>query len=89
MTPDTKINHISSLEEIKTAYETKQGLLWVDISETTDDDASILKNVFNFHHLAIEDCLSQDTHPPKIDDFGNYLFFIIHGINYATTSEIV
>jgi magnesium transporter len=67
----------------------KEGLLWVDVAETTEDDGRFLERVFGFHQLAVEDCLSPRSRPPKIDDFGDYLFIIVHGINYAVESEIV
>jgi len=76
-------------EESQAAFKSKQGLLWVDITETTEEDGSFLERSFNFHHLAVEDCVSPKIHPPKIDDFGDYLFIITHGINYAVESEIV
>jgi magnesium transporter len=65
------------------------GFKWVDISGTTEEDARYLEEGFHFHHLAVEDCLQTAIHPPKIDDFGDYLFIIIHGINYAAVSEEV
>ncbi len=67
----------------------KDGLLWIDIEDVTDEDAELLSAVFGFHPLAVEDCISRDIHPPKIDDFEDYLFVIVHGINYHTESEVV
>ena len=64
-------------EEIRSAFESKQGLLWVDITETTEEDGDFLERCFKFHHLAIEDCVSPKIHSPKIDDLGDYLFIII------------
>lgn len=55
----------------------------------TQDDSEFLEHGLGFHHLAVEDCASPLIHPPKIDDFGEYLFIIGHGINYAVESEIV
>jgi len=78
-----------SAGEIKNAFESKRGLLWVDIVETTEEDGSFLERSFNFHHLAIEDCVSPLIHPPKIDDFGDYLFIVVHGINHAAETDIV
>jgi magnesium transporter len=76
-------------EQIKAAFKSGEGLLWVDITETCDEDGEFLKRNFNFHHLAVEDCVSPSIHPPKIDDFGDYLFIIVHGINHLAESEIV
>jgi magnesium transporter len=75
--------------DIKAAYESRRGLLWVDISETTAEDGAFLTKNFAFHQLAIEDCISTTVHSPKIDDFGDHIFIIVHGINYASESEIV
>ncbi len=76
-------------EQIVAAVESGRGMLWVDICETSEEESKFLERVFHFHHLAIEDCLSMTIHPPKIDDFGNYLFIIVHGINHAAESDIV
>ncbi|MDY6907777.1 MAG: magnesium/cobalt transporter CorA [Chloroflexota bacterium] len=78
-----------SEDGVRAAFESGQGLLWIDICETTDEDARLLEQAFSFHHLAIEDCVSDRVHPPKIDDFGDYLFIIVHGINHTTESDIV
>jgi magnesium transporter len=65
-----------------------EGLLWVDIEENTTEDGEFLSKVFPFHHLAVADCVSKNIHPPKIDEFDDHLFIIIHGINYYVESEI-
>lgn len=75
--------------DIRAAFESRQGLLWVDICEVTEEDGEFLERNFGFHHLAIEDCVSPLVHPPKVDEFGDHLFIILHGINYATESDIV
>jgi magnesium transporter len=78
-----------SEDETKTAFESREGLLWVDITEPTEEDSKLLEQGFHFHHLAVEDCVSSETHPPKIDDFGDYLFIIVHGINHMVEFDIV
>lgn len=89
LSPEGSLRCHLNEDEIRDAYESKQGMLWVDISETTEGDGEFLERVFKFHRLAIEDCLSPRIHPPKIDDFEDYLFISVHGINYAAESEIV
>ena len=34
-----------------------------------------LREVFRFHHLAVEDAL-EETHVPKVDDWGTYLYIV-------------
>lgn len=89
LSPDGNLQRDLTEAEIKAAFESKQGLLWVDIVETSQEDGKLLEQTFHFHPLAIEDCVSPSIHPPKIDDFGDYLFIIVHGINHAAESEIV
>lgn len=89
LTPEGILRKGLNEAECRAAFESKQGLLWVDITETTEEDARFLEQTFNFHHLAIEDCVSTKIHSPKIDNFDDYLFIIVHGINHAVESDIV
>ena len=89
LAPDGSLQRDLSEDAIMKAYESHQGLLWVDISETTEADGKFLEQSFLFHHLAVEDCTSTQIHPPKIDDFGRYLFIVVHGINHVVESDIV
>ncbi len=89
MTPDGNLQKDLTAEDIVKAYKAKQGLLWADVSETTEEDGNLLEQMIGFHHLAVEDCLSPNIHPPKIDDFHDYIFIVVHGVNHITESDIV
>jgi magnesium transporter len=89
LTPSGELQSRLSHEEIQNCLTSKRGLLWVDATETTEEDGKFLEHTFNFHHLAVEDFVSSKVHPPKIDDFGDYLFMIVHGINHASETNIV
>jgi magnesium transporter len=89
LTPDGELLDQLSREQIREFLATGQGLLWVDMEDLTGEDADLLSNTFRFHPLAVADCISKNIHPPKIDDFEDYLFLIVHGINYHIESEIV
>lgn len=52
-------------------------LTWVSISDPGAQEMELLKKNYKFHHLDLEDCLS-DAQRPKIDDYDNYLFIIVH-----------
>ncbi len=54
----------------------KDLLFWVDIFSTTPDNLSILKDIFNFHPLAIEDATSK-IERPKIDEYETYIFMVL------------
>jgi len=56
----------------------KKNRVWVDFEGPAPEAAEILSSVFHFHTLAIEDCISE-TLLPKIDDYGDYIFMVLHG----------
>ncbi|MEJ2738950.1 MAG: magnesium/cobalt transporter CorA [Dehalococcoidia bacterium] len=89
MSPDNTLSSDLKKEQLVSIFMKKQGLLWIDINNPSEEDRILLEQDMGFHHLAVEDCISPDTHPPKIDDYEDYIFLILHGINYQTDSEIV
>ncbi len=63
----------------------KKGLLWVDfISESPETTQPILQS-FGFHPLAIDDVL-QETHAPKIDDWGEYIYLVLNYMHLVEKS---
>jgi magnesium transporter len=89
LSPEGRLHQDLNQEEIRNAYNSKEGLLWIDISETTQEDGEFLEKDLGLHHLAVEDCVSPEIHSPKIDEFGDYVFIVVHGINHSVESEIV
>jgi magnesium transporter len=76
-------------EQVQAAYASDEGLLWVDIGETTEEDGEFLARVFGFHPVAIEACVETSINTSTIYDFNQYLFLILHGINYTAESDIL
>lgn len=74
-----KLKEPSALE-LPELLSDEENLIWVDLYNPTDKEAGILTDIFTFHPLAVEDCLSTVPNP-KIDDYGGYLYVVIHGIN--------
>ncbi|MEW6095305.1 MAG: magnesium/cobalt transporter CorA [bacterium] len=72
---------ITDLKEInlQETLKNKEILLWLDLVDPTDEEIVILSEEFKFHELAIEDCLFPQSQP-KVDDFGNYIFLVIHAV---------
>jgi magnesium transporter len=60
--------------------------VWVDLDQPTPDEAKVLSSVFHFHQLAIEDALSE-LHHPKIESYGDYLYLILHGIDFRASEH--
>ena len=60
--------------------------VWVDLDQPTPDEAKVLSDTFHFHQLAIEDALSE-LHHPKIESYGDYLYVILHGIDFHASEH--
>jgi magnesium transporter len=65
----------------------QQTLLWVDFVSEPDETCLPILQDFKFHPLAIDDAL-QETHSPKIDDWGEYLYIVLNYMNVKEANEI-
>jgi magnesium transporter len=69
-------------EKIREALLSKKGLLWLDFDgEPVQSCEPILLESFGFHPLAVEDALQQ-THTPKVDDWGEYIYIVLNALVY-------
>lgn len=74
---------------LKKALADTKGLLWADLLIRSEADAAILREVFNFHPLTVEDCLSPHVDPAKVDDHGDYLFVVVQALHeYESDREL-
>lgn len=60
--------------------------VWADLSDPTPEEAALLRDVFGFHELAVEDALSE-SHHPKVEPYGDYLYLILHGIDFRAAEH--
>jgi magnesium transporter len=76
-----------AIEDFKPALENSTGLLWVDFEATNpQDDEPIMRDVFGFHPLAIDDAL-QESHVPKLDDWGDYVYIVLHAVVFDSNAD--
>src|SRR3989304_148615 len=86
---DGKVSHPADQAALRAALEDASGLLWVDLFIRSEADVAVLRDVFQFHPLTIEDCLSPHVDPAKIDDHGEYLFVVVQALDaYPQEAEI-
>jgi magnesium transporter len=50
---------------------------WTNIERPRPEDIEVLRRNYNFHPLDLEDCLSK-IERPKIDEYEDYLFIVMH-----------
>jgi magnesium transporter len=51
---------------------------WIDIHNPNESDFAILRDVFGFHPLAVEDS-EQFNQRAKIDDYDDFVFLVVYG----------
>lgn len=84
LTPDRVIRTDLKIGELQEAMQDPKSLLWVDFQATPPaEDAPVLLNVFGFHPLAVDDAL-QESHVPKLDDWGEFLYIVLHAVEFDT-----
>lgn len=67
-------------DELTAALRDPRGLLGVDFAgKPADVCEPIFRETFGFHPLAIDDAL-QESHVPKVDDWGEYLYIVLHAV---------
>jgi magnesium transporter len=82
-TPGAPLRKDIPPHEFPKLIRNRRGLLWVDFSDEPPENCLPILASFGFHPLAIEDALQQ-THVPKLDDWGDYLYIVL---NYMTVAK--
>jgi len=59
---------------------------WVDLQGPTPDESKVLEEVFAVHPLAVEDTFAE-VHHPKVDEYEEQLFIIVHGVRFDVPSD--
>ncbi|SDD08186.1 magnesium transporter [Terribacillus halophilus] len=77
---DTMHTNIS-LQDSNRHLEDPDNLLWIDAYDVQSHELHELAGIFDFHPLAIEDCL-HDSPRAKVDDYDAYKFFVFHALRY-------
>ena len=76
--------HDHGSEEIGFSRENVEKLLaaghffWIDVDEPDEDDFAILRDVFKFHTLAVEDS-EKFGQRAKLDEYDDFVFMVVYG----------
>ncbi len=75
------------IEALRLVRGDKGLILWVDLdSPTPEEIKTVLTDIFQFHPLAVEDCVTPSP-LPKIDDYEDYLFLVMHAVDFTRTDK--
>ena len=82
------LNPSLALEDCVAKLAQPGHMIWVDIFDSPHEESrALMQNIFGFHPLAIDDAL-EETHIPKVDDWGDYLYMVTQLINPGDDQEI-
>jgi magnesium transporter len=76
--------HEDHVGEMHLTHERAEGLLasgsffWIDLHQPTEKDFAVLREVFHFHPLALEDS-EHFGQRAKLDDYDDYVFLVVYG----------
>lgn len=79
---ENKMYHDVDLSQVDLLLSSPNSLLWIDIYDCSPNELHYIGNIFEFHPLALEDCL-QVSPRAKIDRYDNYHFFVFHALRYS------
>jgi magnesium transporter len=68
--------------ELPVLLKQEDCLIWVDLTGPDQDDVRLMREVFQFHPLAIEDTYNHHQRP-KIEEYPNHLFMIMNTVRFV------
>ena len=81
-----KIQENFTVKDLPELLKDLSAVIWVDMESPNEEDERVLLDVFKFHPLTVEDC-RENRHYPKIEEFEDYIYFIVHGVRAETSPE--
>ena len=64
-------------------------LTWVHFAGLTAEGARLMEEDFGLHPLAVEDSVNEGYQRPKVDEYDDCTFLLVHGIDYQATRNVV
>ena len=81
ITLEGKLVLVATLDEALAAAK-KGGFVWLDYSQPTKEDLSVLIEPFGLHPLSIEDCIDENQ-IAKLDDYPRYTFIVFNAFKFS------
>lgn len=83
---DNVMYHDIDLAEKDELLASPNSLLWIDLYDCSVSELNYVGHIFDFHPLALEDCL-QESPRDKLDNYDDYYFFVFHAIRYFEDAQ--
>ncbi len=85
-TSDGQLRLDLSRDDIVKALAKGDGTLWVDIDTRDQQKVEMLRDVFHFHPLAIEEAVGPDSRV-KLEEFNDYVLLIVRTVAFCETTD--
>jgi len=73
--------------EISDYLKRPGGFVWVALADATQEELAEMQEEFGLHELAVEDA-RHGHQRPKIEEYGDSLFVVMHTVEFTPTDEI-
>ena len=83
--PDENAITVGGREQIETWQRGVDSILWLDLEGENHDEEQAVFHAFDVHPLAVQDAL-RSRHPPKLEEFDDFLFMLLRGLDATTTN---
>ena len=82
------VSHNLEWEALRLARADKGLIVWIDLTAPTEEETKkVLEQLFEFHPLAIEDCVTR-SELSKVEDYEDYLFLIVQSALAGTEKSV-
>lgn len=83
--PDGTVVDIHTADEVRSAVAATDGMVWIDLDVSLPQEAALLKDVFHFHPLAIEDAGNPSSRV-KVDEYPAFLVVVARVVSFCETT---
>jgi magnesium transporter len=70
------------VERLTELVANRENRLWLDLSDPGEEDVALLRRVFGFHELALED-VTRPHERPRCDAYAGYCFIVVYAAEQA------
>lgn len=67
------------VSELGDLLQAREGVIWVDMTGPSDEDVRVMRDIFKFHPLAIEDTQNHEQRP-KAEEYSDHVFIILNPV---------
>ncbi len=79
-TPRNPTRPIQTLDELEEAWKDPSATAWIDFDSPTEEELRRLDTILDVDDSALESCLSEEEHRPRVEEFPDHIFLLLYGV---------